>query len=73
MLEQSEGGLGDMAVLEGGGERTVEDEEEIGVLAGGKAYWKLEKELIGEGQSFCIWWLSLACIDCAGSSMFRII
>lgn len=49
VLEQSEGGLGGLAVLEGRGQRTVEDEEEIGVLAGGKEYWKLEKELIGEG------------------------
>lgn len=37
-LAQDEGTVGLLAVLEGGGERAVEDEEEIGALADGERY-----------------------------------
>ena len=35
-LAQDEGAVGLLAVLEGGGERAVEDEEEIRALVGGR-------------------------------------
>ena len=37
-LAQDEGAVGLLAVLEGGGERAVEDEEEIGAWAGGEGH-----------------------------------
>ena len=44
-LAQDEGAVGLLAVLEGGGERAVEDEEEIRALVGG------ERHLDGQASS----------------------
>lgn len=50
-VEQGEVVVGDLAILEGGGERTVEDEEETGTVAGWKRYWKLMSGLDGEEET----------------------
>jgi len=43
--------VGGLAVLEGGRERAVEDEEEIGMVAGWERYWKLMSRLGGEEET----------------------
>ena len=53
-LAQVEDAVGDLAVLEGGGEGEAEGEEEIGALVFGKRDREIMSGLVGEDEPFDI-------------------
>ena len=66
-LAKSEGVVGVLAVLEGGGERAFANEARIRALGGGKKSWYLFSESREDRKRFLpIWESRVACIDCAG-------